>query len=212
MNADSGALERTRVSPNQVLQRITLDHRTREVVKSMQSSVYRMSELITNVLDFARGRMGGGLPLARQRLDLMPMLELVTRELQDSQPDRRVLVEFEGLSDVFCDPLRIGQMLSNLLSNALIHGSPDGPVTVRAGRQDEGFELSVINQGSPIPADTVAQLFQPFMRASAGPASRGLGLGLFIASEIAKAHGGTLKCHSDSTQTAFIFQMPNPGM
>jgi signal transduction histidine kinase len=194
----------------QVLQRTTLDHRTREVVKSMQSSVYRMSELITNVLDFARGRMGGGLPLARQRVDLMPMLELVTRELQDSHPDRRVLVEFEDLSDVFCDPQRIGQMLSNLLSNALIHGTPDGQVTVRAARQDEGFELSVINQGSPIPAHMVAQLFQPFMRASAGPSSRGLGLGLFIASEIAKAHGGTLKCHSDHIQTAFIFRMPNP--
>ncbi|HLM57572.1 MAG TPA: ATP-binding protein, partial [Pyrinomonadaceae bacterium] len=75
---------------------------------------------------------------------------------------------------------------------------------------DDGFELSVANLGEPIPPATVGRLFQPFSRASEGPGQQGLGLGLYIASEIARAHGGSLDVSSTSEETRFTFRIPPP--
>ena len=106
------------------------------------------------------------------------------------------------------DHARIGQMFSNLLGNALTHGAPDHPVWVKAITTDNKFELSVENRGEPIPQQSLNKLFQPFERAE-GSKGQGLGLGLFIASEIARAHGGTLGVLSDEKMTRFSFSMPN---
>jgi signal transduction histidine kinase len=82
------------------------------------------------------------------------------------------------------------------------------PVRVRARTEDGAFELSVANAGEPIPASTLSRLFHPFTRASDRPMQEGLGLGLYIASEIAKAHGGALTVLSDRVETRFTFRMP----
>lgn len=192
----------------QLLQRGATGERASDVLKNMQASILRMSELIANMLDFARGRMGGGLPLSREMAELEPMLDLVVRELQSAHPARRIAVTFSRLGAVPCDPRRIGQLLSNLLSNALLHGAADKPVEVRAAMQGDSFELSVINQGRPMPPSTANRLFQPFARAAEGRTANGLGLGLYIAAEIAKAHGGTLSCESADGTTVFTFRMP----
>jgi len=89
------------------------------------------------------------------------------------------------------------------------HGDPAGIVQVSARGDDAGFELSVANQGTPTPPETIERLFQPFSRASDRPGSQGLGLGLYIASEIARGHGGALEVESDAVQTRFTFRMPN---
>ena len=109
---------------------------------------------------------------------------------------------------VSCDRARIAQLLSNLAANALTHGAPDKPVLVCASTLDGTFELSVANQGEPIPPTTLERLFQPFFRVAARPSQQGLGLGLYIACEIARAHRGSLDVTSDKTETRFTFQMP----
>jgi signal transduction histidine kinase len=175
----------------------------------MQRSVSRMSSLIDDVLDFARGRLGGGLALDRQVSgDLKQALEGVVTELRISQPDREIVSNLDIAGEVECDNARISQMLSNLIANALTHGADDKPVIVRARKTRDVFELSVTNAGEMIPATVAKELFKPFVRASAKPAQQGLGLGLYISSEIAKAHSGTLEAASTPEETRFTFRMP----
>jgi signal transduction histidine kinase len=182
---------------------------TVEIAGLMQKSISRMSQLIDNVLDFARGRLGGGLTL--QRLPNEPVegvLNQVAAELRSSHMDRDIETKFDITQPVNCDPQRIGQLFSNLLGNAVTHGSKDKPVVARAATENGIFELSVANAGDPIPPATMTQLFQPFFRGTVKNSWQGLGLGLFIASEIARAHGGTLDVTSVDGETRFSFRMP----
>ncbi len=180
-----------------------------EIVALLQSSVHRMAGLIDNVLDFARGRLGGGLPISRNADEpLGPVLEQVVAELRSAWPDRTIDARIDMQGPVSCDRGRIGQLLSNLLGNALTHGAPDHPVTVRALTKAGQFELSVANSGTPIPPHTLNRLFQPFFRASGRDKHQGLGLGLYIASEIARAHGGRLDVTSTEGETRFTLAMP----
>ena len=168
-----------------------------------------MAVLIDNVLDFARGRLGGGLPVERNEGEsLDPVLEQVIAELRASWPERAIEASLAALSPVRCDAHRIAQLFSNLLANALAHGSAAGPVGVRAATTPGQFELSVTNPGKPIPPATLERLFLPFSRTSGKPGQQGLGLGLYIASEIARAHDGSIEVSSTATETRFTFRMP----
>jgi sigma-B regulation protein RsbU (phosphoserine phosphatase) len=181
----------------------------RSLTKMMQASAGRMSGLIDDVLDFARGRLGSGLALHRQvRGDLEQTIEEVITELRVSKPDREIISELDIRGEVDCDNARIAQMLSNLLANALTHGADDRPVVVNAHKAPEFFEMSVANSGEQIPATVMSDLFKPFVRASSRPSQQGLGLGLYICSEIAKAHGGKLDATSSAEETRFTFRMP----
>ncbi|MGO7337044.1 PAS domain-containing sensor histidine kinase [Rhizobium leguminosarum] len=179
-----------------------------KVLDLMQGSVVRMSALIDNVLDFARGRLGGGITLERRAEHLEPLLRQVIEELRFSHLDRgiEVTIEFDG--PINCDSGRIGQLVSNLLGNALTHGTPDEPVRLSAATVDGKLELWIANGGAPISSDAMTRLFQPFFTGEAGTSQRGLGLGLHIASEIARAHGGTITVSSDDKETRFTFVMP----
>ena len=191
-----------------LLGRMPLDEQATTIITLIQSSVRRMAGLIDNVLDLARARLGGGLVLDRHADEpLAPVLEQVIAELRTTSPDRVIEAEIDLRGPVRCDPARIAQLLSNLLSNALSHGAADGPVVVRASNQGGLFELSVANPGDPIPPDMIERLFQPFFRASARSEHQGLGLGLYIASEIARAHGGTLEVNSTAQETRFTFRL-----
>lgn len=99
-------------------------------------------------------------------------------------------------------------MFSNLLGNAISHGAPDQPIMVDANMDGDVFELSVRNGGDPIPQAALDRLFQPFYRGEVKPSAQGLGLGLYIASQIAEAHGGRIEVQSDERQTVFTFRMP----
>lgn len=192
-----------------LLRKSPLDERSVTIVDQMQKSVRRMAELINNVLDLARGRLGGGITVTRNaNAPLRDMLEQVAAELQAATPDRAIQTDFTSLGLVDVDPGRIGQLLSNLLGNAIAHGAPNTPIRVRAATQGNVFELSVVNAGEPIPPGTIEHLFKPFFRASARPNQEGLGLGLYIAAEIARAHGGTLVAESSPKETRFTFRMP----
>lgn len=179
-----------------------------KVLDLMQGSVVRMSALIDNVLDFARGRLGGGITLDRRAEHLEPLLRQVIEELRFSHLDRAIEVTIEFDGPINCDSGRIGQLVSNLLGNALTHGTPDEPVRLSAATVDGRLELWIANGGAPISTDAMTRLFQPFFTGEAGTGQRGLGLGLHIASEIARAHGGTITVSSDDKETRFTFVMP----
>jgi signal transduction histidine kinase len=180
-----------------------------EIAGLVQGSINRMSQLIDNVLDFARGRLGGGLTLHRTANEpIDKILDQVIAELRSAHLSRTIRTRFDIREPVCCDGQRIAQLFSNLLGNAIVHGSADQPVDVTASTDNGTFELSVANSGDPIPAEVMKQLFQPFYRGAIRPAMQGLGLGLFIASEIAHAHGGTLIVASSDIETRFTFRMP----
>jgi sigma-B regulation protein RsbU (phosphoserine phosphatase) len=175
----------------------------------MQTTVMRMASMIDNVLDFARGRLGGGITLEREAgKPLEPVLTQVVDELRLAWPGRVIEADFAIDRPVNCDRVRIGQLLSNLLGNALTHGAFDEPVVVHAETWDGSFELWVANVGEPIPPASIKKLFEPFFRGKARVSTQGLGLGLYIASQIARAHGGTLTVTSTPTETRFTFSMP----
>ena len=195
-----------------LLLRSSLDEPDRKIVSLMQGSVLRMRGLIDNVLDLARARLGGGLPLQLDAATpLQPVLEQVAAELQSVHPDRPIVLNFALTGSVACDHSRIAQLLSNLIGNALAYGTAGQPIRVEAATRLGHFELSVANAGEPIPAQTLERLFQPFFRGNALASQQGLGLGLYIASEIARMHQGTLTVSSINDETRFVFRMPVTG-
>jgi sigma-B regulation protein RsbU (phosphoserine phosphatase) len=167
-----------------------------------------MKELINDVLDLTRSRLGGGLQLqVEQGRELAPTLRQVIDELQVANPECVIDDRFDLTEPVDCDHGRIAQMLSNLVGNALTHGAAGAPIQVDATTLQGEFRLSVANEGNPIPHSKIERLFQPFYRGEVR-SGQGLGLGLFIASQIAQAHGGSLSVASDASQTVFTFSMP----
>ena len=174
-------------------------------VAVIERSAMRMKELINNVTDLTRSKLGGGLPLDVAPVDLTATLEHVTAELAGA--NRRIELDVQLTAAVHCDQARVAQLVSNLVGNAVTHGDPLYPVRVRA-RTNAEFELVVENRGTPIPEERFATLFHPFSRGGASARQEGLGLGLYIASEIARAHGGTLTAASDESLTQFTFRMP----
>lgn len=193
-----------------MLMRSPLDAKATTIVTLMQGSVLRMSNLIDNLLDFARGRLGSGIGIRKESGRIEPVLTQVIDELRAANPDRVIRAEFNAAEPFEADQQRLGQMFSNLLGNALTHGVADGPIDVSAWLKDGIFELSVANGGKPIEPAFMAELFRPFVRGR-GPNQMGLGLGLYIASEIAQAHGGSLVATSDAGETRFTFRMPVAG-
>jgi sigma-B regulation protein RsbU (phosphoserine phosphatase) len=179
-----------------------------KVIELMETSVDRMAGLIDDVLDFARGRLGSGISLNRTRAQLDPILRQVVAELEASHPSREIVFDYDTPQPVNFDAGRISQLVSNLVANALTHGDPRTPVRLGAVVRSGSVEVWVANAGEPIPAEAMAKLFQPFFRGEVRASRNGLGLGLHIASEIAKAHGGTLSVTSDSDETRFTLTMP----
>jgi signal transduction histidine kinase len=197
---------------SRMLMKQQLNEQAQDVLALMQGCVRRMTGMIDNVLDFARGRLGGGLSLNRNADEpLDPMLLHIVDELQTTWPDRVIQFALEPIGVVNCDRARVGQLVSNLLSNALTHGAPRAPVKIRSRRDGDSLLIDVSNAGEAIPTAVLDKLFHPFVRASSQPEQQGLGLGLYIASEIAKAHGGALTATSTKDETRFTFTMPLSG-
>jgi sigma-B regulation protein RsbU (phosphoserine phosphatase) len=178
------------------------------VLTMMDATVTRLSDLIDDILDFARGRLGGGIMLHRDAQPLQPVLEQVVEELRTASPNRLIETSFEIHQSVDCDRKRIGQLASNLIGNALTHGAPDQPVRVGARTEAGEFSLWVANAGDPISEAAMQRLFEPFFRGDVRASRQGLGLGLHIASQIAQAHGGRIDVSSTPEETRFTFRMP----
>jgi signal transduction histidine kinase len=193
-----------------LLQSKTTEKRSLNLISAIRNSSVRMGVLIENVLDFARGRMGGGIPVKRQLVDdLGQTLKLTLDEVQASHPLAILDHSLDLPGGIYCDALRITQLMSNLLGNAVTHGANGTPVEVRAYAENDEVVLSVVNQGPPIPPQLMPLLFEPFTRSEAGQRGEGLGLGLYIASQIASAHGGSLSVTSTlQAGTVFTARFP----
>lgn len=194
-----------------MIERRAIDAATIELVGFMRASVNRMALLIENLLDQARKRNGGGIVIERsQAEDLGAALSQVSAELQTVTSDQVIKTTIELSAPVFCDVARISQLYSNLLGNAVTHGASGKPIEVTAWLVDGDFVLTVANSGDRIPEELLRTIFMPFERTSNRPSREGLGLGLYIAMEIAKGHGGTLTVTSNDDETVFSFRMSNP--
>lgn len=177
------------------------------ILTEMKRSTARMGRLINDVLDFARGRLGGGLVALRRPSDLSSVLPQVVAELQLAHPERTIETEIAVGRLIKCDPDRIGQLASNLLANALAHGEATTPARLRATIEGDVFLLSVRNGGALSP-EVEARLFQPFSRRHSGEIRDGLGLGLYISQAISAAHQGTLTAKSGSGHVEFELRIP----
>jgi hypothetical protein len=198
--ASSEMLQRKPSDPALVLQ----------LAARIKNNVKRMSSLIDDVLDFARSKLGGGIGVNVSEVsDVNSGLEQVVRELQDGQPDRRILADISVTRKVRCDLGRVQQVASNLIGNALTHGASDSPVRVSAQTDGDEFILEVWNNGEPIPAQSVGKIFEPFWRNSTSASREGLGLGLHICTQIVRAHRGKLSVTSSLKDgTKFTARLP----
>ena len=181
--------------------------RTAVLIPEMQRALSRASQIVTNLMDFARGRLGAGIEVVASRpVDLEPVLRAVVREIEQ-MAEQPIALAIDLPRPIRADPQRLGQLLSNLLGNAVTHGPEGTPIRVTATDRDGTLRLAVTNQGPPIPEEVRPSLFLPFARG--GRASlQGLGLGLYIAAEIARAHEGRIDVESDEGGTTFALTMP----
>ena len=180
-------------------------------VAAVDSSMERMNDLIGTLLDFTESRFKGAITIARTATDLKLICARVVREQQAESPRRTILERCEGPIEGTWDPVRLEQVVSNLLSNALKHGNPAGRVEVRARVDGGDVVLEVANEGRLIPTDVLGKLFEPFWRGSAAEpvGRRGLGLGLYIVRQIAIAHGGSVAAESTREGgTVFTVRLP----
>ncbi|TDO20867.1 sensor histidine kinase [Pedobacter duraquae] len=192
----------------QLMLRMPEDNRVQRLGRILQNSSLRMREMIENILDFARGRLGEGISLTLTEQPTIEYLEIVIAEIELAWPQSTIIKEFNLHQHIKVDARRISQLFSNLLSNALHHGDSSKPVTVSAGIIDDSFQLSVTNYGEPIPSEFLADLFKPFSKGKNQHGKHGLGLGLFIASEIAHAHNGSLNVSSAAGTITFRLEIP----
>lgn len=179
------------------------------MLTAIDGSSDRMAWLIDVTMDFARARLGGGIPVDISPCDNLEIsFERIVDEIRLAHPDRRINTSygFEGL--VHCDLDRLDQLLSNLVANAITHGSARKPITVETKEKNGQFLLSVSNAGKSIPETSLAKMFEPFVRAEGNESLQGLGLGLYISSQIAKAHHGKLDVKSDQDMTSFTLSIP----
>ena len=160
----------------------------------MLSAGQRMTGMIEQLLDLTRARLAGGLGFmrVRKRVDVAELVQRAVDELRPSHPTRTIDVQRHGESGSSGDPDRLLQLLSNLLANALQHGTAGTPVRVAIDGDDDAITVRIHNAGV-IPPELLPVMFDPFRGRSSGSRNaHGLGLGLFISREIAHAHGGEL--------------------
>lgn len=189
---------------SELLLRMTTDERVKRLAVIVQNSSHRMKSLIDNILDFAHGQLGEGIKLNLEAdISLEQALKEVLTEIQLIHPEVEIDATFKLEQKFSCDPARLAQVLSNLLSNAITHGKKNEAVKLRVYAADGVFRLSVCNQGEQISERVMKRLFQPFYRGAVGPKQHGLGLGLYIVAEIAKAHQGKIEVESDELNTRF---------
>jgi signal transduction histidine kinase len=173
----------------------------------MHDAAERMEQMIATLLDFTRLRFRGAPALDRKPVDLERLARMVVEELRAAHPTREIeLTAGDDLRGQW-DLSRIGQVISNLVGNALTHGAPDSPVSVTLTSDKTEVVIAVTNRGVTLPDDALGKLFEPFWQA-AGKGSRGLGLGLFIVKQIVEAHGGHIQVRSESGQTTFTVRLP----
>jgi signal transduction histidine kinase len=172
----------------------------------------RMQALLDDLLDFNRTKLGVGINISPTNVDLATLFADELNLVRAAHPDHQIDLEVEGDSQGVWDGRRLQQLLGNLVLNAIKYGAPDVPVKVTVTGEEEEVRFEVKNNGIAIEQQTLDQIFDPLRR---GPnqenqydADGNLGLGLYIAREVAKAHGGNIEARSDDAKTVFAVRLP----
>ena len=197
------------VTASHVLDRVAEDpEAVRRTAGQMRASGQRMARMVADMLDLARGRLGGGIPIHRQAIDLAAVVQRVVVECQATQPQTRIVVDAAG--DLACeaDPERLAQVVSNLIGNALQHGQSGRDVVVRLDGTAPSTVVVAVENAGEIAADALPHLFDAFVRGPARSREDGLGLGLYITQQIAQAHAGSVTARSENGATAIEVSLP----
>ena len=182
------------------------------VVQQISRATNRANWLISDLLDFTKARMGGGLSVTPVRIDLHETIADALEGLRLAHPERTLVHVREGAAQAMADANRLVQLVGNLVANAVAYGAPDAPIVVTSSTNATSVAVTVHNVGPEIPEDVQAGLFQPMTRGtSVGGKARSVGLGLFIVREIAKAHRGDAFVHS-TTKDGTTFGVAFPGV
>lgn len=192
--------------------RLSPDARALRPAGRILTSAERMTRMIEQLLDFARVRQGSGIPLKLGRVHLGELCRHAIQELEDANPQASIQLEQVGDVSGVWDADRLAQVVSNLVGNAVEHGTKGKPITVALdGSESLAVRLSVSNFGAVAP-EQLPTIFEAFKRAAApttpGSGRTGLGLGLFIAREIARAHGGEMVVQATAELTSFEVTLP----
>ena len=195
--------------------RASRGHDHRSLTARIVASAKRTVSMVGDLLDFTRGRLGGGIPVVRAEVGLGKVGHDVVDEIRAAHPDRPILVNTRGEQRGRWDAARISQALGNLIGNAVQHGVTGSPVTVEVRDEGEHVIIDVHNHGASIPADQLDGIFNPMKtrRLPRTAAARGptgsLGLGLYIAERIVSAHDGHIVVESsDAHGTTFSVYLP----
>jgi len=183
----------------------------RRILSRIASAGTRATRLIGDLLDFTQSRLGGGLHVTPVELDLPALLDDSVAELHLANAGRMIEHHHHGETKIKADPDRLTQVLTNLVSNALTYGLPERPVTVTSRADAQLASISVHNWGTPIPPALLPHIFEPLRRGQQQVklGSRSVGLGLYIVSEIALAHKGTVVVESTAEGgTRFTVTIP----
>src|SRR5216683_2653541 len=170
----------------------------------------RMTNIISQLLDFTRARLGGGILIDPKPIDLAEICAEVIDEIESAHPDRTVLFAADGDTRGVWDRARLAQVVSNLIGNAVKYGKRDAAIGVQLDNEDDAVTLCVHNEGPAIAADLLPSIFEPFRRQQNAMArGEGLGLGLYICREMIRAHGGEISVQSsDKAGTTFTVRLP----
>jgi len=205
----------TTVSGAQLLLIATdIDSKYKSIAQSIFNSGERMSKLVDDLIDYTRGHLGGGLPILAKPSNAAQICKLVISEMKIVHPDRKIEFSETGELDGLWDASRVTQVMSNLVGNAIQYGSATDPVTVSASCDATHLTIQVNNRGPVIPKDMIARIFDPLVRFSEFESVEpkrvtSLGIGLFIAREVAIAHGGAIEATSSSEEgTTFTLRLP----
>lgn len=189
-----------------------LDDENAAIASRIPVFVNTMTNMIHDLLDFTRTRLGSGIPVSPAPADLNGIFKDVLAEFSAAHPERILRFASEGNIRGEWDAARLRQVLSNLIANALQHGDAGGEIEVAATGTGPDVLVTVKNQGPAIPPATLPTLFDPFVRAvtTVRPDNGrgGVGLGLFIAREIVTAHSGAIEVASDAAGTVFRVRLP----
>jgi two-component system sensor histidine kinase/response regulator len=192
----------------QIVKRLSSDPVIAGAASRILSSGHHMTRMIEDLLDTTRARLGAGLPVSRESVDLAAIVARAVEQHAETHPGRPITVASAGDSRGLWDGVRIAQLLSNLIGNALEHGSRDAAVAIGLDGQHAACVTLTVSNAGAIAPEMVPHIFDPF-RSGRQPGDRqGLGLGLYIAQEIARAHGGTITLESASGTTTFRVILP----
>ncbi len=198
-----------RMSAAVLLRRGGLTDEQGRTLARIDGSAARMARIIHDLLDFTRMRNEGRIPVHVQPSDLVALVRRAVAELAAVHPQREIRLAAPDAVAVEADPDRLGQVVTNLVGNALQHSPPEARVTVALDEDARGIALAVHNEGPPIRPELLGELFEPFRRGPRGDEGGSLGLGLFIVREVVRAHGGEVSVRSRAGEgTTFTVRLP----